>query len=377
MKLRKLASRLHLYLGLISGVVVFLVCITGCLYVFKEEIKDISEPWRFVEKQDKPFLLPSEIETSVRKFHDAIPSSITYGEATDAVVVIFFENGSTTTIYVNPYDGKIIRTIEKKKNSFDFFDFVIQGHKSLWLPREIGRPVVGYSVLVFLVTLITGIILWYPKRWNKRTMKRLFSIRLKSPFSKINFNLHNVLGGYAFFFLVIISFTGLVRSLIWFSEGVYYITTGGRTLEAYTLPESSIENKEQGVISPIDELYSQLKAKYPNARSFYFSLPGGESDCIRVSVSNKRGMYYTYIDNLFFDQYTLRPLQGSGPYAGKYAELSSADKFRRMNLDIHDGRILGVFGKILAFFASLIGASLPVTGFIIWYRKIVLRKSMS
>jgi uncharacterized iron-regulated membrane protein len=38
-----------------------------------------------------------------------------------------------------------------------------------------------------------------------------------------------------------------------------------------------------------------------------------------------------------------------------------------MNYDIHVGAILSLPGKILAFFASLICASLPVTGFIIWW----------
>jgi uncharacterized iron-regulated membrane protein len=37
------------------------------------------------------------------------------------------------------------------------------------------------------------------------------------------------------------------------------------------------------------------------------------------------------------------------------------------NYDIHVGAILGLPGKILAFLASLICASLPVTGFMIWW----------
>jgi len=47
-------------------------------------------------------------------------------------------------------------------------------------------------------------------------------------------------------------------------------------------------------------------------------------------------------------------------------EASGADKLLRMNYDIHTGAILGITGKILAFFASLIAASLPVTGLYIW-----------
>lgn len=38
-----------------------------------------------------------------------------------------------------------------------------------------------------------------------------------------------------------------------------------------------------------------------------------------------------------------------------------------MNYDIHVGSILGFPGKVLAFLASLIGASLPITGYLIWY----------
>ncbi|MFC3561839.1 PepSY domain-containing protein [Pedobacter jamesrossensis] len=40
-----------------------------------------------------------------------------------------------------------------------------------------------------------------------------------------------------------------------------------------------------------------------------------------------------------------------------------------MNYDIHVGSILGLTGKIMAFFASFIAASLPITGFIIWWGK--------
>ena len=119
---------------------------------------------------------------------------------------------------------------------------------------------------------------------------------------------------------------------------------------------------------PLDKLYVELRAEEPDATTFYFALPSNNDGVVRVSIVHQRGSYYK-TDNLFFDQYTLKPLEGSGPYAGKYTEASGADKFRRMNLEIHDGRILGIWGKIIVFTAGLIGASLPVTGFIIWFRR--------
>jgi uncharacterized iron-regulated membrane protein len=45
------------------------------------------------------------------------------------------------------------------------------------------------------------------------------------------------------------------------------------------------------------------------------------------------------------------------------------DKIRRMNYDIHVGAIGGLPGKIIAFFASFIAATLPVTGIAMWWNK--------
>jgi uncharacterized iron-regulated membrane protein len=44
-------------------------------------------------------------------------------------------------------------------------------------------------------------------------------------------------------------------------------------------------------------------------------------------------------------------------------------KMNNMNYDVHVGQILGLPGKTIAFLASLICASLPITGFIIWLGK--------
>jgi uncharacterized iron-regulated membrane protein len=52
---------------------------------------------------------------------------------------------------------------------------------------------------------------------------------------------------------------------------------------------------------------------------------------------------------------------------GKFAEARLADKLFRMNYNIHVGAIAGIAGKVTAFLASLIAASMPVTGFVIWW----------
>lgn len=370
-RVRKVASKLHLWLGIPSGVVVFVVCITGSLYAFKDEITDATQPWRFVTPQQKEMIAPSrllEIASSV--MGDTQPSAITYGEKSDAIMVDYYHRDrGMTTLFIDPYEGSLRHTATKGAGDFDFFRFVLDGHRRLWLPKPIGSPIVGYSVLLFLITLITGILLWIPNKWNKKSVKQRVTISPPHNSSRLNLSLHRVLGVYALIPLVVLCFTGLIFSLGWFSKAVYAATSGGNELKPYVLPLSDTTQASIGNALPLDELYFRLKKEEPEAATFYFALPQSSEGVIRVSVVHVRGSYY-HTDNLFFDRYTLASLEGSGPYAGKYREVSAADQFRRMNLSLHDGRIFGIWGKIVMCIASLIGASLPVTGFIFYWKRV-------
>ena len=61
MKFKKSISRIHLWLGLSSGLLVFIIAITGCIYAFQEEIQNLTEPYRFVEHRQQPVLPPSKL----------------------------------------------------------------------------------------------------------------------------------------------------------------------------------------------------------------------------------------------------------------------------------------------------------------------------
>lgn len=359
----KYSKKLHLWIALITGVVSFIVCVTGALYSFKDEITNATEPWRFVTEQSKSLLLPSEIlQVANNEVTDIKPSAITFGRSYESVFVDYFDlKTGMTTVFINPYDGSVLKVKNKKRNDFDFFTFVLKGHRSLWLPAPYGSLIVGWSIVAFVLILITGLILWIPRKL--KNLKRNFKIRRK----KINFDLHNTLGGIFLPFLLLLSITGLVWSFSWFSESLYFLT-GGKDLKPYVLPKSEQMTlpTEQDLI--LDKLYFQLIKSNPKAPTFYIALPSDSSGCIRVSVEHKKNSYYR-TDNLFFDQYTLAPLQGQGPYAGKYTEVSTPDKIRRMNLELHDGRIAGLTGKIIAVFTCIVGASLFITGLILFIKR--------
>lgn len=65
---RRISYYLHLWLGLISGIIVFIVAITGCIYAFQEEIRGVFQPGLYVEEQSKPFLSPDQLRDKAKTY---------------------------------------------------------------------------------------------------------------------------------------------------------------------------------------------------------------------------------------------------------------------------------------------------------------------
>ena len=367
--MRKIAKFLHLWLGLISGIVVVIVCLTGALCAFKDEITAIGEPWRKVPVSTGATLKPSVLIAVADKasgLHS--PSSITYGKPDEAVFVDYISpERDRTTVYLHPNTGQVLHVSRKDAAAFDFFDFLMQGHLRLWLPRAWGGQVVGWSVLLFLITLITGIVMWYPRRWSRKAAESRFSFHRPFKFRRFIYDLHNVVGFYALIPLIAACFTGLIFAFGWFSSGVFYMLSGGKSYVAYEMPATDT-TAIASVAQPLDVIYRRLTVEEPKAVQFYYALPQADTDVYRVSVVHQSGSYYKQ-DNRFFDARTTSELQGNGVYTGKYTEKSGAEQAIRMSLDIHEGRVWGLFGRILMVIASLIGASLPVTGLMLYLQR--------
>lgn len=386
MKWKRICARLHTWLGLFSGGVVTVVCLTGALYAFKDEIEAATQPWRRVQLSEATgrsgqlseasMLLPSEILKQVEATglytEGYQPVALTYGEATDAIRIdLAGPEGGRASLWADPYRGDIRKLIRKEAGAFDFFGFILDGHRRLWLPPAIGKPLVGGCVLVFMIVLATGLVVWWPKVWTRERLRRFFRIQWKGGSRRLIFDLHAVLGMYAALVLLLLAATGLVWSFDWYSRGVYRLT-GGKELKAYQLPVSDTASVSRMAATeaafPIDRLYDLLRREEPRATEFYLVIPQRREDVARVSIVHRRGSYYR-TDNRFFDRYSLQELVGEGPYAGRYRKASWPDRIRRMNLELHDGRIAGWPGKLAVCLASLIGVSLPLTGYLLWWNK--------
>lgn len=360
----RIVGLLHLWLGLSTGLVVFVVSLTGCLYAFQQEIQDATQSFRFSKVENRAVLPPSAFEAVARKIlPKAHLHAINYPAKGRSVEAIFygFEPEHYYIIYLNPYSAKVIHVQNMEET---FFHWVLDGHYYLWLPPKIGQPITSYATLIFVFMLISGIILWWPK--NKAAAKQRFWFRWKdaTQWKRKNYDLHNILGFYSSFLLLIISITGIFFGIQWFTS-LIYTTTGGEKELLFTEPVSQKPIITNFKKPATDLVWEKMKAEHPDAVSLEVHAIESDSSAIGANINTQKGVYWS-IDYRYFDQYTLKEIHVKNVY-GRLKDAMTADKLIRMTYDIHTGGILGFSGKVLAFFLSLIAASLPVTGFYIWW----------
>src|SRR5690606_22484114 len=90
-----------------------------------------------------------------------------------------------------------------------FFYVTAHLHSQLLL-HEPGFWIVAVATIIFLIELITGLILWWPAKWNKHNRDASFKIKWKAKFKRLNYDLHNVMGFYALAICLILTVTGLI-----------------------------------------------------------------------------------------------------------------------------------------------------------------------
>jgi len=250
----------------------------------------------------------------------------------------------------------------------NFFQFILKGHFYLWLPPQIGQPIVAYACLIFVFIVISGLVIWFPKNRKGIKYRVWFRWNKDTKWPRMNFDLHVVLGLYATVFALIFAVTGLVWSFQWFEQSYYKVLGGKKSLNYTDLsPYKNQSDTIESLKPNIDKVYELMQHQYPKAASIEVHPPQNDSTCISVNATPVDGRYGK-TDYRFFDQHSLREVKFSNVY-GQYSDANFADRMIRMNYDIHTGSILGFTGKLIAFLMSLLIASFPITGFIIWWRK--------
>ncbi|WP_316762239.1 PepSY-associated TM helix domain-containing protein [Pedobacter aquatilis] len=374
-RLKKAAGWLHLWIGLVTGLVVVIVSITGCIYVFDEEIfNKVHSDLVYVQKTG-PARPVSELLANAQKAagigkelsnvkissddKSYVFSGFKVNDRKKINLWYFSQFEYLDEVYVNQYTGKVLGVMDMR---YEFFNVVEQLHRQLLLVKPIGSPFVGACILCYLVMLITGFILWLPK--NYKQFKKSITVKWNAKWKRVNYDLHNSFGFYVLPFAILIAITGLVWSFKWWETGIYRIL-GDKGKAGFTRSLPKIDAQDT-TLNKIDIIHYGLLKKLGNDwTEIGLGIPNEKTKVSMSFVqieSNKdawRGVSYYFYDGRTGDFIDVLP----------HDKKTLGMKWRNSNLELHTGRLYGLGTQIIAFLAALISASLPISGFLIWWGK--------
>ncbi|MFC5874929.1 Uncharacterized iron-regulated membrane protein [Chryseobacterium arachidis] len=378
---KKWSARLHLWLGLSVGIIVFVVSLTGTMYVFKDEIQNqLRKDVIYVNAETvtpKPLSIEVLKEKVSLEVNEKFPISsveipldknksyeFLYVEKDKKAWNYFDEIKINKLVYVNQYTGEILGIYNEK---YDLFPILKSIHWSLLLKSDWGKYVVGIPVVLFIILLITGIVLWWPKNKKARKGRLTFDWKNVKTWKRKNYDLHNILGFYTSFIALLLSLSGIYFAYPWV-KNVFNITLSG----SWELPkEKEIKSPDSLLAknsSVFDITAQETKKIYLSSSSFRIPLngknkKGKELKNIPVLIYGEDGKF-AIRNQLVFDKYSGKLLANK-----PHQDLTNAEKYANANYDVHTGSYFGIVGKIIWFMAGLICTSLPVTGFLVWLGK--------
>jgi len=352
--LKKVLSFVHLWVGLISGLVVFTVAITGCLYAFEEEARHALHPelytYSLSDKAKTLDLNKTIDQVDAIEAHTFIKSLVVQNKEGASWQ---FNLKNKKQVFVNPSSGEICGTLDSEK---DFFGWTLKIHRSLALGYA-GKWITGISALCFLVLLLSGLYLWWPK--HHRFRKSHFTFQKNNSPKRRVLDLHRIPGFYACLVLLVVVVTGLIWSFKWVEKTMYALS--------FSKPEkkSMIVSKpgDHPDVTALPQLLIAVKRVYPKALRYIVQFGDQPHEAYKIMIeTGQKGIIRCY-DKVVADRYSGEVLK-----VQVHEQRSKGDQLKGSNYQIHTGKVLGLFGQCLVFLAGLVAATLPVTGFLYWYR---------
>lgn len=357
MTFRQFIKKIHIWLSLPAGLIISIVCITGAILTFEAEILEAYYPERYFVKEVKGEKIPlNQLVLVINKqLDDNSVASMKVTDDPERTYTATLAEGFRVTAFVDPYTGEL-KGIRKFGEGF-FYDMMTLHRWLMDGTRTWGKYIVGISTLLFVFIIISGIVWWVPS--DKKRLKNRFRIKIKNGLKRFLFDLHTALGIYASIFLLICCLTGLMWSFGWYRSAVNSLfgvensaqQRGGHGRGGKKEKPKAI-NVENWQIA-----YDNLNKIYPDNK--FITIADGSATVLAKNAPHSRAT----------DRYKFDALTGEIGDATIFSQQKSSSKVMAWAYALHVGAYGGILMRILTCLACIIGTSLPLTGYYIYYKK--------
>ena len=379
MKLRTFIFWPHLIAGVSAGLVILLMCVTGVLLTYERQLIAWADAG-FRSSQPSAGARPLPIDVLIARLRDAhqnvTPTTITLRADEGAALTVV---AGQRTLYVDRYSGAVVGEASRggvRKLMADLRAW----HR--WLAvegegRPVARAITGWSNFVFLFIVVSGIYLWFPRRWTWAQVRSVVVFNAAARGKARDFNWHNVIGSWCSVPLFIVVLSGMPISFGWFNALVYRAVgetppapagAGGRVGEGRPQPggegQESARPAGRDSLVTLDALWTRAEAQVPGWRTVSLRVPTAADAPAVFTIDKGDGGQPHLRSTLTLDSRT-----GEVTRFETFSTLTLGRRIRNTMRFAHTGEVLGIPGQTIAGIGSAGGAVLVWTGLALAFRR--------
>lgn len=366
-KMRKFWLNIHLYIALAVGLVFVLLGLTGSINVFRWELDAWLNPKLQMAKPQGASRSLEDIVSAAKAAHPGLQGNWSLqlpGESSRMALVRCREQRPDQwfplrMIWVEPQTAAVVSS----RTFGDFFiTWVYDLHWSLLMGKA-GHVLVGVFGLVFLLSLGTGIYLWWP---SAAGLRQALAIKYRASSQRLVFDLHKAVGLYTLPVTLVLAFSGTylvfpaeVKSLVnWFSPIAPEFPQAASVLGAGMAPITT------------DQAVAVAGRVFPDGEPKWIALPSRPDGTYTVLMRRANGSIAEWFNKsmgasaVVVDQYSGKVLA-----VRDSNRRSAGESLLDVQWAFHYGEALGLPGRILWCVTGIVPLFLYVTGIIRWLQK--------
>ena len=374
MKLRTLIFWPHLIAGVLAGAVILLMSITGVVLMYERQIvawADSGFRSTLPTADARRLGLADIVQRVSTEIPDLTPASVAIAADRDAPVSI---SAPPRTLYVDAYSGRLLG--EGNQSVRRFMTWLRAWHRWIGVSgdgRSIARAITGWSNLLFLLLVISGVYLWFPRRWTWLRVRPVIWFSKTATGRARDFNWHNTIGAWSAVPLFIVVLTALPMSFPWANELLYRAVgeqapvaggRGGREGGGERTGEGRVRrDSATTTLAGVDDLLTRAEARVPEWRSITVRIPSTTRGPIAFAIDTGDGGQPQARSTLTLDR------SGNVVAYESFTDQSLGRRLRSIARFAHTGEVVGLPGQTVAGIASAGAVFLVWTGIALALRR--------
>jgi uncharacterized iron-regulated membrane protein len=353
---RRALFQAHLWLGVITGLYIFVVCVTGAALVFRIDMQRALHPDLFTPSAVGPQADPVAILDSVARAYPGESVSGIDAPTTGRPTYLAYTSRGTRfrTLLLDPVTATMLGELADTT-----FVRTLQDLHFDLLGGRTGRIVNGVGAIVLTFMCITGMVIWWPGRSSWR---RSLVIDWRRSWRRITWDVHSATGFWTVAFV-----------LMWAVTGIYFAFPAAfRATVNQISPITSAQIPQSGPRDGREPLTwrSLVDAAMQHAPDQYVArivLPSNENSAVLVQFAPVRPTPLgADLNSVYLDQYS-----GARVNPAATPTRTAGDIVMTWVAPLHVGTFGGNGIRVTWLLLGLAPPLLFVTGFIMWWTRVV------